>query len=630
MYIMYQKRTSTSKTNNTPVVTSDTLQVGTQSLTSVINALTLQNVSEEAVSTSIQTSLSNMQPLITSLSTVAVGSITTSTAQYVSTPSLSSALSICHKGYVDTSLDNLHTNSNTWASTNTYSNSSLVGNTTPSLVLLNTQTGASLNVIGQVGAGGFNQATQSGDNVICTAGKALSIVPLSTTTVGVRVSDQTVKLQAGSNSITVDSSNNVVVTGPTSYSVNPTVASYVAPATDLTLCPRKYVADQFTSFKSSPNTYSAAQTVSVAFGTNNTTPSLLVSNSTNTTSLNIVSNMGSLAFNNITQSGDTGVISEGAPLVITKHGATSNGIRITDTGVTVTGGTSSLLVDTSGIVHTGASSFNTIPTLTQDLTSSYNLASNMQLANVGLVRSLISSSNPNTSYTWGINTTTYTSSTDTQYPYYLQAPNLGTQTTTNSTGYYVTCYLNAPSGLTGPGNTNVQIQFSYSYTNGLPITGAYSGVSTAALPASGSNLIKRATPFLSTEFSAPNSGMICSQAFFNLMLLPGATTLTTPKLNVNSPTATTAVWTNSTNNLTNYSSNPKVFTNNYSSNAVSMTFNPIQFSVVSQNRIQIKVGFPAQLNSPAVPYWISQASFGLQVVSGYDTASGTGWTVSTA
>ena len=624
----YLKKTSSAAPSSQPVVTADNLTVNGVSLTQTIAGLVLANAGQDVVEASLAASLSTYQPLLTTASSINIASMVGTNFQYSSTPTLSQTNQLTHKGYVDTSISSLKSATNTWSGqTNTFNNRAASGNVTPSLVMSNTSNGSSLNIIGSVGASSFNQTTQSQDNVICTAGQALSIVPLSTTASGIRISNQGVKMTGGSNSIVVDSSSNIIVTGTTSFSSNPTIASYTAPSSDTTLVPKKYITDAC-ALKSTANAFTAQQSVSVSYSANNTLPSFTVANTANSTSVNVIPNAGALSFNNSVLAGDTAIVSEGASLDLVVHSNTSSGVRVYDRGVRLAGGSNAIQVDTSGNITTsGSVTFDTIPSLTSDLTSSYtNLTT--QLASVGIVNRLIANANGNSTWSWGVNTTAYTSTTDAQYPYYLQAPILGTQTTTNSVGTYQTCYLNAPSGLVGPGNTTVQIQVSYSYSNGSIISGAYSGLSSAALPATGANLIKRATPFLASEFTAPNSAMVLSQSFFNLMMLPGSSGITPSKLNVNCPTSTYAIWTNSTNNNTNYSSSPKVFTNNYGSNSAAMTFNPIQFSVINQNKIQIRLGLPAQLNSPASAYWINQAAFSVQIVNGYDTASGTGWTIS--
>ena len=223
-------------------------------------------------------------------------------------------------------------------------------------------------------------------------------------------------------------------------------------------------------------------------------------------------------------------------------------------------------------------------------------------------------------YKWGLVAQTYATG-DVNYPYGLQAPEIGTYTTANAIGYYKTLYINS-SNPEGFGSQSIGLQVYYYQTNCNAITGAI-----ATSGRSVDNACKRATAFTSSEVTAPNSSMLVSSSVFNLTVLTGNTAISPSRIVVQQLQSTNSMYNSAT--ATSFGSTPKIFTSNYKTTSIAMTFNPITFAyILNPSKIQIQIGFANQENSPRSNYWISSLGFDLKLVGGYNSGVSNGLTSS--
>jgi hypothetical protein len=226
---------------------------------------------------------------------------------------------------------------------------------------------------------------------------------------------------------------------------------------------------------------------------------------------------------------------------------------------------------------------------------------------------------------------------DANYPYGLQAPNLGTYTTSNTVGTYKTVYLNAPKSYVKTtdasgfpvgafGDMMVMFDVYYYSQQGNSISGAVAAGNGGN--AATSNNIKRATPFLDSETYSPNGSVFSASGTFQIALMPGLGMITPLYMYVKQLGSTVSLWTNSTTNA--YSSNPVEFINNYKNNTITMKYNPLRFTQINNYKIRIDVGFPNMLNSPASSYWIPSTGCSIHIRAGCNSATNDNWYFSDA
>ena len=221
----------------------------------------------------------------------------------------------------------------------------------PALTIKNSVNNASVFLANNLYAGNYNNCVQTGDNGIISGGKPLTLTYQSGTgtTSGVRLQDGTITTTAGANSLTVDKTNGLI----------------------------------YNSLDGSGNSISAMTIDSnglSSFHSNSTT------NITQLSVTNSVSNSTVGFITNLTNNGDFGIGTKGdsliystAPLDISFYGAphTNNGVKIGSQTTTLYGGTNNISVDaTNGIVTTGNSTFNTIPTIGNDISGNLLVPSN--------------------------------------------------------------------------------------------------------------------------------------------------------------------------------------------------------------------------------------------------------------
>lgn len=179
--------------------------------------------------------------------------------------------------------------------------------------------------------------------------------------------------------------------------------------------------------------------------------------------------------------------------------------------------------------------------------------------------------------------------------YVLQAPNLGSATASNNTGTYYDFYINFPStsGSYTLFQNNATFDFNYWWYQSSSMTGyasASANTVTYNSARTNSNIGNTVGIF----------GLKIVNATFNVTIRAGAVL-------VYAPVQTAQIWTNpSTSSSTQ---GPVLFSNNYNTNSITMTYNPIQFTYINDSKIKVTVGYPCQENSPSKSYWISNLGF---------------------
>jgi hypothetical protein len=188
--------------------------------------------------------------------------------------------------------------------------------------------------------------------------------------------------------------------------------------------------------------------------------------------------------------------------------------------------------------------------------------------------------------------------------YVVEAPYLGTSTVTNSTGTYVSFYVNFPAtSSSSPIYTlyqnNVTFDFNYWFYQPTAISGSFStSVNTASFTPN--------VPDQNIGTLIGIAGLTNIQATFNVTIRNGG-------LLVHSPYQTTKIWTNNT--TTANSQAPVTFNNNYINNTITMSYYPIQFAYVNNQKFRVTVGFPCQANNPTKSYWIANLGYSAQLRS---------------
>lgn len=496
----------------------------------------------------------------------------------------------------------------------------------------------SLNIIPNASAGAYNPIVPANSTVLysfpMTQNPKMTLTVNSYTSNGVLIEPSKITLGAGgtnqlpSSNIIIDGSANTIT-----LSKNPLVSTYTEPQGDNELTPKKFVLDSLNNVLNGSTTFAAQKIRSVNTDTNGL-PLLRLYNDGDQTYVQnlkfwtksnpilnpIISNNGedmSITFDRF----QTGSLSQNnyAVLNICPISQSPIGIKMTDQQMNLYGNTL----------------FNTVPKLTSDLTSS--ITDNLHLVNKKYVDNKIANT-LSTTYSWGLHTKLFDTG-DSNYPYGLLAPNIGTKTVSNSTtqtpiDYFKPplIYLNTPPSLsnssTGLENVMIEVYYYYNLGYSIPTTGVVSTVNNGS--ATSTNGIKRNSPFTDDELKVPASGLVNSMSIFNVMMMPGATTTTPSRLNVNQTYATTAIWTGSSNNNTNYNSTPKVFTNNYGTTSVQMKYFPINFTYINRNKIAVQFGYPDQANNPCTAYWISNLGYSVRICTGTNSASGDSWYISSS
>jgi hypothetical protein len=182
--------------------------------------------------------------------------------------------------------------------------------------------------------------------------------------------------------------------------------------------------------------------------------------------------------------------------------------------------------------------------------------------------------------------------------YTVEAPYLGTSTTANSTGTYITFYINFPVTYTGtPTYTVLQncvtLDLNYWWYQNLAMTsstGSSNNWAYFATNRTNANL----------TLSTGRAGMNNLVASFHVSIRNGA-------LLVYAPVQPTAIWTNPT--LTSGTQGPIQFTNSYSASNTAMRYYPINFTYVNDQKIKVEIGYPNQENNPTKSWWISNLGF---------------------
>ena len=188
--------------------------------------------------------------------------------------------------------------------------------------------------------------------------------------------------------------------------------------------------------------------------------------------------------------------------------------------------------------------------------------------------------------------------------YILTSPNLGTSTTSNTTGFNIDFYLNFPAtsnnGVITPFTNCATFEFNYYQYQPATVNLVSGFVSSTGNTATFNRQIA------SSEIGSQVGifGFTTINAVFNLAIKNG-------NVLVYAPIQTKAIWTNPT--TTNGAQSGVQFTNNYGSNANLMKYYPIFFTYVNDSKIKISVQFPNQQNNPGTSYWVSNLGFSAKI-----------------
>lgn len=649
---------------NTTTVDASNITIGGTSITSTINSIIATNVSEDAQLAGCATIAgnnvftgSNTIPALTVPSAMTVSSSTislsqlprlsstitptdskdlvtkaytdsgianipnllpanntwTGTNQFNQNPTVSSDPAtnneVSRKSYVDTKVGAVVGNNNTWTGTNAFNTSLPTSTVTPSSstqlttkIYVDSKVGAltanALNLNSNLGSSNTpsitvsadatravnvvpNAASSSAYNNIVTAGDSiiyansntsnnLVLTQQASNSCGIKLSGATpsVLIGAGGNTstgtsyINVDGSANTIT-----MSQLPILTSQIVPTDNKHFSTKKYADDSITNLLGANNTFTGTNTFASVSATSVSTPTFTASSSL-------------IAFNPL-PIGNSYVTPTDNKQLIQK--------QYVDTSVSA--------VVSNNNTWSGTNNFTQVPTCTAIPTNINGLANKLYV--------------DNRTFSFYYGQCTYTSASgDSSFPYQINAPNLGTSTTANSTGFSQVVYLNAPSSLTSGVNTltgqnQIILQIAYNYLIGATMTG---GVSLTGGSNTTSNVLKRATTYLTSEFGATPTSSKNSIAQFNIFMIPNGALTASPISQ--STVINTAI------------------SNTYGGQT--MTFTPVQFQYISNSKLKITIQFPNQMNSPAVSGWIASCGFSALLLNSYDTNSSSGWYFSTA
>lgn len=415
----------------------------------------------------------------------------------------------------------------------------------------------------------------------------------------------------------VDNSINTLKTTPLTIPYLPLISSYQAGGNNENcLIQRKYVVDYFDSLLRGDLTFGGSQKIRNVETTgdpilrlyNDQDPSS-VSNikfyvKTNAIVNPIVGNSEiTMTFDRFNSTGDT----NNGVLNICPTGLDSTGIKMSRNSTTIYG----------NVI------FDKIPKLLSDL--SYN-SDDMQIVNKKYVDSVVNTNNLKYQKTFQ---TEYFVGLDTLFTNCMRAPKLSDSSVNTHT-----FFLNAPTNLFEVRTCNISFNYFIQKANPIPIatpTDIYEyntvGINSQN-PASNSNQIKKRTAFSSTTAVSTFGQTLNSDNTFSITILNNSIIVT----NLNS---TKSLWTNPTISVAGSSrTGQSVFTptslTNYNNQAVP-TFNPVNFTYVSANKIRIQVQYPQQINSPVVSGWISGFGFSSEIYLGNKiNGTNSGWFFSDA
>jgi hypothetical protein len=252
---------------------------------------------------------------------------------------------------------------------------------------------------------------------------------------------------------------------------------------------------------------------------------------------------------------------------------------------------SSFTVANCLIASNGSLSLSEVPTLQ----GNYSQPTGNCLTTKAYVDSLVPYQPTSDTIIYGQQTVNYQSGGN----YVVEAPYLGTSTTSNSTGTYFDFYVNFPTTSSStPTYTLFQnnVTFDFNYWFYQPGNITTTPVSTSNSVATFSSQILDGTiPKLTGIFGLTNI-----QATFNV-------TIRNLGVLVHSPTQSTKIWIN--NSTTANIQGPVIFTNNYINNSILMTYSAIQFTYINNQKFKVTVGFPNQANNPTKSYWIANLGY---------------------
>jgi hypothetical protein len=246
---------------------------------------------------------------------------------------------------------------------------------------------------------------------------------------------------------------------------------------------------------------------------------------------------------------------------------------------------------------TGSLSLSQVPVLQ----GNYSQPTGNALTTKAYVDSLIPYQPTSDTIIYGQQTVNYQSGGN----YVIEAPYLGTSTTSNATGTYFDFYVNFPlTSSSTPTYTLYQnnVTFDFNYWFYQPGNITTTPVSTNNNTATYSSQVFDGTiPKLTGIFGLTNI-----QATFNV-------TIRNLALLVHSPTQSTKIWINNT--TTSNVQGPVVFTNNYINNSILMTYSAIQFTYINNQKFKVTVGFPNQANNCTKSYWIANLGYSAKLRS---------------
>jgi hypothetical protein len=257
--------------------------------------------------------------------------------------------------------------------------------------------------------------------------------------------------------------------------------------------------------------------------------------------------------------------------------------------------------NTTAISVYGTATFDKMPITSTDLTST--ITDDKNFTNKKYVDNKVDSSIPYQplpdSISYGQQAISYQNGGN----WVLQYPNLGSGSTTNSTGTYISFYVNFP--LTANNQTllqnNVTFDFSHwfyqpaTYTTQTPISTSQN-IATYSSEVSDSSIPKLVGVF----------GLSSCQTTFNVVIRNGGVL-------VHAPVQATKLWNNNTN--TANSQAPVIFKNNYINTSTIMSYYPIQFFYINDQKFEVRVGFPRMDNNPSKSYSMAILGFSAKLIA---------------